>query len=79
MKVEMYEIRASKSFLGENSPDFELENFKVRAEGHEQHSPNSTRLLNVSISGLKKIREMRKNGFMVQVLIAGRNIGVENE
>lgn len=78
MKNEMYEIEATKSFLGENGPDSMSQSFKVKAQGHEQHCPNSTRLMNLSASGLRKIKELKDDGYSLRVRIAGRLIGVEN-
>lgn len=78
MKTEMYEIEAIKSFLGEDGPDSLGEKFKIRACGHKQHCPNSTRLINLSKNGLKKIKALINDGYVVRVMIAGRFIGIEN-
>lgn len=71
MKKEFYDVVAMKP--GES------QYFKIAAESHVQHIPYSTELQGISASGMKKIRQMLSDGWLLQVCIGGRNISLENK
>ena len=76
---EQYTITGHKSEMRNGVPADDHIRFAVRADCHEQHCPNSTRLVGLSAAGLRKIREERRNGYCLAVDVGGHTVGIEND
>jgi len=77
MRAEMYEIFGHKGNAAFGTEESFI-HFAIRANGHVQHHPGSTRLLGLSASGQRRIDAARKDGYCVRVTVGGRSVGVEN-